>query len=218
MGELVDALVDPNQDFAIRRRLPRVSRVCASQRAVDGLLLGLDDTRFEVRYQCARSLAAVLQRNPRVRIGPQFVFEVVEREVAVGRPVWESNRLLHRLDSQDENFFVDEFVKDRAGRSLAHVFTLLSLVFPAESPPDRLPRPALARTATCEGQPSSIWRASCPRISASACGRFSRIPPRRPPDAAARRNPGGPAALQRVHHAEPRRVEATRLPGSDKAP
>jgi hypothetical protein len=29
--------------------------------------------------------------------------------------------------------FVDEFVKDRAGRSLAHVFTLLALVFPAET-------------------------------------------------------------------------------------
>jgi hypothetical protein len=133
VGELVDALIDPNQDFAIRRRLARVFTVCQSQRAVDGLLLGLDDTRFEVRYQCARSLAAVLQRNPRVRIDPPLVFEVVEREVAVGRPVWESNRLLHRLESNDQNVFADEFVKDRAGRSLAHVFTLLSLVFPAET-------------------------------------------------------------------------------------
>jgi hypothetical protein len=133
VGALVDALVNPSQDFAIRRRLPRVFAVCSSQRAVDGLLLGLDDTRFEVRYQCARSLAAVLERNPNVRIDPQFVFEVVQREVAVGRPVWESNRLLLRLGDHEDNVFVDQFVKDRAGRSLAHVFTLLSLVFPAET-------------------------------------------------------------------------------------
>jgi hypothetical protein len=132
VGELVDALVNPNQDFAVRRRLPRILSACDSQRAADGLLLGLEDMRFEVRYQCARSLAAVLQRNPRVRIDRQLVFEVVEREVAVGRPVWESNRLLHRLEDRDENVFVDEFVKDRASRSLAHVFTLLSLVLPKE--------------------------------------------------------------------------------------
>jgi hypothetical protein len=133
VGELVDALVDPARDFAIRRRLARVFSACGSQRAADGLMLGLDDTRFEVRYHCARSLAAVAQRNPQVRIDPRFIFEVVEREVAVGRPVWESHRLLHGLDAQDDNMFVDEFVKDRAGRSLAHVFTLLSLVFSPET-------------------------------------------------------------------------------------
>lgn len=133
VGELVDALVDPTRDFAIRRRLARVFSICSSQRAADGLMLGLDDMRFEVRYQCARSLAAVAQRNPQVRIDARFIFEVVEREVAVGRPVWESNRLLHGLDVQEEHMFVDEFVKDRAGRSLAHVFTLLALVFPPET-------------------------------------------------------------------------------------
>jgi hypothetical protein len=132
VGELVDALVDPSQDFAIRRRLARVFSGCSSQRAVDGLLLGLDDLRFEVRYQCARSLAVVLGRNPRLRIDPNRVFSVVEREVAVGRPVWESNRLLHGLDDRETDVFVDEFVKDRAGRSLAHVFTMLSLVLPSE--------------------------------------------------------------------------------------
>jgi hypothetical protein len=133
VGELVDALVDPTRDFAIRRRLARVFSVCSTRRAADGLVLGLDDLRFEVRYQCARSLAAVVHRNAQIRIEPKVVFDVVEREVAVGRPVWESHRLLHALDSQEEHMFVDEFVKDRAGRSLAHVFTLLSLVFPPET-------------------------------------------------------------------------------------
>ncbi|MGE0703779.1 MAG: Npt1/Npt2 family nucleotide transporter, partial [Vicinamibacterales bacterium] len=131
VGELVDALVDPDQDFAIRRRLPRVLAQCASQRAADGLLLGLDDMRFEVRYQCARSLATIIERNPRIHVDRQLVFDVVQREAAVGRPVWESNRLLTRLDEAEENVFVDQFVKDRAGRSLAHVFTLLALVLPS---------------------------------------------------------------------------------------
>jgi hypothetical protein len=45
--------------------------------------------------------------------------------------VWESHRLLNQLDDHDD-VFVDEFVKDRASRSLAHVFTLLALALPPE--------------------------------------------------------------------------------------
>jgi hypothetical protein len=132
VGELVDALIDPNQDFAVRRRLARVFSTCVSQRAADGAILGLDDQRFEVRFQCARSLVAIVEKNPRVRIDRDRVFEVVRRETAVGRPVWEGQRLLSMLDDTHEHVFVDEFVKDRASRSLAHVFTLLSLVLPPE--------------------------------------------------------------------------------------
>jgi hypothetical protein len=132
VGELVDALIDPNQDFAVRRRLARVFSTCVSQRAADGAILGLDDQRFEVRFQSARSLVAIFEKNPRVRIDRDRIFEVVRRETAVGRPVWEGQRLLSMLDDTHEHVFVDEYVKDRASRSLAHVFTLLSLVLPPE--------------------------------------------------------------------------------------
>jgi hypothetical protein len=129
VGQLIDALLDPTQPFAVRRRLARVFSVCASQRAVDGLLLGLDDLRFEVRFQCGRALAATLEKNALIRIDHGRVFDVVRREVVVSRPVWESHRLLDRLDDEEQSF-VDEFVRDRAGQSLAHVFTLLALVLP----------------------------------------------------------------------------------------
>jgi ATP:ADP antiporter, AAA family len=132
VGELTDALIDPNQPFAVRRRIARVLSVCVSQRAVDGLVLGLDDIRFEVRFQCGRSLAAVKEKNPRVWIHKERTFEVVREEVAVSRLVWESHQLLDRLDDAEPSSFVDQFVKDRASRSLAHVFTLLSLVLPGE--------------------------------------------------------------------------------------
>jgi hypothetical protein len=130
VGELIDALLDPNQPFAVRRRLARVFSVCVSQRAVDGVLLGLEDLRFEVRFQCGRSLAAIREKNTRIRIDKERIFDVVRREVAVGRPVWESHRLLDTIEA-DSRSFVDEFLKDRAGQSLAHAFTLLSLVLPA---------------------------------------------------------------------------------------
>ena len=132
VGQLVDALLDPNQDFAVRRRLARVFSVCVSERAASGLMFGLDDPRFDVRYQSARSLVAIVEKNPRVEIDSARILAVVLREVAVGRGVWESRRLLDGTDAGDSHSALDEFVRTRAGESLAHVFTLLSLVLPRE--------------------------------------------------------------------------------------
>jgi hypothetical protein len=133
VGALVDALVNPNQPFAVRRRLARVFSVCVSQRAVDGLLLGLDDLRFEVRFQCARSLAAIVEKNPRVRIDRDSVLRVVRREVGISRSVWEGRQLLDSVAiGGDAEPRLEALVSARASRSLAHVFTLLSLVLPSE--------------------------------------------------------------------------------------
>ena len=129
VGQLTDALLDPGQDYKIRRQLARVLSVGVSQRAADALLMALDDDRFDVRFQCARSLAAIVGRNPRIRIDRDRVLEVVLRETAVGRPVWTSRRLLDGVVNESP---LDEFVRDRAGQSLAHVFTLLSLVLPSQ--------------------------------------------------------------------------------------
>jgi hypothetical protein len=132
VGQLVDALLDPNQDFAVRRRVARVFSVCVSQRAADGLLHGLDDLRFDVRCQSARSLASILEKNVLVKLPGDRIFAVVLREVTVGRPVWESRVLLDGPDAADARSPLDDFVRDRAGDSLAHVFTLLSLVLERE--------------------------------------------------------------------------------------
>jgi len=130
LGTLTDALLDPNQSFAVRRRLARVFSICVSQRAVDALLLALDDQRFEVRFQCGRSLSAIVAKNALVHIDRERIFDVVRREVTVSRPVWQSHRLLDAI-SDEKASFVDEFIKDRAGQSLAHVFVLLALVLPS---------------------------------------------------------------------------------------
>lgn len=134
VGQLVDALVDPNQPFAVRRRLARVFSVCVSQRAADGVALGLDDLRFEVRFHCGRSLAAIVEKNPRVRIDREAILEAVRREVNVGRSVWEGRQLLDALPAGDEEQSpAEQVVSERASQSLAHVFTLLSLVLPTEA-------------------------------------------------------------------------------------
>src|SRR5262249_5718215 len=88
--------------------------------------------RFEVRFQCARSLAAIVEKNMTVRIDKERIFAFVLREATVGKPVWEGRRLLDSVESDDPATFVDTFVRDRASQSLAHVFTMLSLVLPRE--------------------------------------------------------------------------------------
>jgi hypothetical protein len=129
VGELMDALLDPGQDLAVRRRLARIFSVCVSERAANAVMLALDDARFDVRFQAARSLAAILDKNPRIHVDRERIFEVVLREVAVSRPVWESRRL---LDPVIRESALDEFVRDRASQSLTHVFTLLSVALPRE--------------------------------------------------------------------------------------
>jgi ATP:ADP antiporter, AAA family len=133
IGALTDALVDANQPFVVRRRLARVFGVCVAQRAADGLLLGLDDLRFEVRWQCGRSLAAIRARSPETQVDPARVLAIVRREAGVSKRVWESRQVLERtLDGPGDPFSVPGLVADRASRALEHVFTLLGLVLPAE--------------------------------------------------------------------------------------
>jgi hypothetical protein len=132
VGEFTDTLLDQHQPFTIRRRLARVFSVCRSQRAVDGLMLGLDDMRFEVRYQCGRSLAAITGANADLRIETDRTFNIVQREATVSRHVWEGRRLLDRLERDEAESFGDELVTDRGNQSLAHVFTLLSLILPRQ--------------------------------------------------------------------------------------
>jgi AAA family ATP:ADP antiporter len=80
-GQLVDALLGPRQDLAVRRRVPRVLKVCATRRAVDGLVQGLHDELFEVREQCAIALASITGRNPELSVMRTDVFAVALREV-----------------------------------------------------------------------------------------------------------------------------------------
>jgi hypothetical protein len=132
VGQLVDALLDPNQEFAIRRRLARAFSVCVSQRAASGLMFGLEDPRFDVRYQSARSLSEIVAKNRLVQIDAVQIYAVVLREVAVSRGVWESRRLLEAVEESGSVSTLDHMVRTRAGESLAHVFRLLSLVLPRE--------------------------------------------------------------------------------------
>jgi hypothetical protein len=132
VGLFSDYLLDPEQDFAVRRRIPRVLSSHPSRRSVDALLMGLQDQRFEVRYQCGRALASIRDKDSSMPMPEPAIFEAVQREVSVGRRVWDSQKLLDSMEEKDEPTLVDDVLRMRANRSLEHVFTLLGLALPKE--------------------------------------------------------------------------------------
>ena len=86
-GMLLDHLLDPKIDPRVRRRIPRILKICRTERTVSGLLLALRDPVFEVRAQVGIALAQVAS-EPGVRIDREVVFAVAHHELTVGRTTW----------------------------------------------------------------------------------------------------------------------------------
>lgn len=124
------ALLDPHAEFTIRRRAPLVLGTIPDPRVVDALVPPLFDPRFEVRYRAGHALAHVQTLDPALVIPRDLIFAAVGREVETATGVWESRSLLDRMDDDAWSPVMDELVRDRANRSLEHVFTLLALVLP----------------------------------------------------------------------------------------
>jgi len=124
---LLAHLLDPDEDFAVRQRLVRILGHVRGQTAFDGQLQALADPRFEIRYRAGRALAARHVAEPALQFDRHRILATVVREVTVERGVWETRRL---IDQSDDAWspMESEVVRDRATRSLEHVFNLLSLV------------------------------------------------------------------------------------------
>jgi ATP:ADP antiporter, AAA family len=132
VGVLCDHLLDSRQDLAVRRQIPRVLASLPGRRSLHGLVLGLEDDRFEVRMQCARALLHMKGTRDDLEIPARLIYTAVDRELSAGKVIWEG----HRMQSQDTNAFgqewLDEFLKERAHGNLEYVFLLLALIYPKE--------------------------------------------------------------------------------------
>lgn len=129
LGALTDALLDPDMPVVTRQRLPSVLEVTHNPRSIQGLLSGLGDDHFNIRYSCARALARMRERDRDIVIDRRIIFDAVEREASAAPSLWRSRGIDIEIDLP-----VD--ISSGAGRkdprleySLEHVFTLLSLNF-----------------------------------------------------------------------------------------
>jgi AAA family ATP:ADP antiporter len=158
-GQLLDALLDPEVDPRVRRRIPRVLKVCRTQRAAAGLLMALKDRVFDVRVQVALALAQ-MQDEAHVRLPRDDVFDVALYELTEGRASWRQLDTKEAPDgasipvprsgeADDDSVHLDASLQaegsayrasgeaprstdDELHRGLAHVFTVLGLVLERE--------------------------------------------------------------------------------------
>jgi hypothetical protein len=128
MGQLVDTLCDQSAAFAVRRRIPRALAERPTQDAANGLLRGMADERFEVRYECGRALLKITEHDRGVVIDPQQVIALVKKELLLGKDVLQSQPALELDEEEGEGpSLIARLLRDRIDRSLEHIFTLLAL-------------------------------------------------------------------------------------------
>jgi hypothetical protein len=130
-GIILKHLLDPEEDFAVRRRLVVTLAKCPTPGAFEGLLRALDDRRFAVRYRAGRVLHRLKALNPDLSADTARIHAVVLREVTVGQALWQSRQLIDQPEDEESPMAAAQ-VRDRADRSLEHVLTLLALVQPQE--------------------------------------------------------------------------------------
>jgi hypothetical protein len=106
VGAILDVVLDEDRSTPMRRRAVRLLRGVPTQRAADGLALGLDAKSFDVRYASGRVLVGMREQNADLHFTASAMFERAKREL--------------EMPSVD-------------ARSLEHVFDILSLTFPREA-------------------------------------------------------------------------------------
>lgn len=132
IGLLSDHLLDADESFAVRRRIPRILARDKSERAFRALLSGLSDIRFEVRYQCARALDYMHSRNPELHAPKDLIFRIVAQELRQGEGVLDSRQLLDEPDAERELAFLDSEVGRGADKNTEFVVSLLATILPRE--------------------------------------------------------------------------------------
>ena len=135
IGLLSDTLTDREIDFAIRRRIPKilgnVTTADAAGRALTALMAGLEDPRFEVRYQCARAMNRLMARTAGLTVDRDRILAIVERELSVPIQVWQGHRLLDQGEPSEDGV-LPPLQMGSSHRNIEHVFALLATILPRE--------------------------------------------------------------------------------------
>ncbi len=124
VGQLGDALLDPESPLLVRRRIPRAMENAPGPRAIDLLTLGLADPDFEVQLECVRAMLLVIEQTER-QVRTQTALAIVERTLAVDDRTWEQ-RGRRRGDSRDESVLLGPGELALVDRNLELIFTVLA--------------------------------------------------------------------------------------------
>lgn len=114
VGQLSDALLDPQQPYAVRRRVPRLLTGVRNSRVVAALLEALKDEELEVRQRSGRALYQIVVERPDLRPEPWVVHEAAMREIET-------------LPAPEVETMADPALRRRVRAQLRHVLTLAGL-------------------------------------------------------------------------------------------
>jgi ATP:ADP antiporter, AAA family len=131
-GMLVDALLDPRRDPAVRRRLPAVLLSGEPGHATWGLWRALGDPSFDVRYRASAALARLAADGHLRGVSTEDVFDAVRRELVADRDAFARHQVLDELAAAIEDPAGPDAPVHRGSAGLEHVFTVLGLALPAE--------------------------------------------------------------------------------------
>jgi ATP:ADP antiporter, AAA family len=131
-GTIVDALLDGDRDFTIRRRLPAVLTAGDPALAAWALWRAMTDTRFEVRYRAGRALLELRHADHELPFTADEAYELVEKELSVERTVLKNYRLLDSDPQLAKAHGAEPLATVSSSTALAHVFNLLALALPPE--------------------------------------------------------------------------------------
>jgi len=132
VGLLSDNLLDSDESFAIRRRVPRILARGNSQRAFDALLEGLKDSRFEVRYQCARALDYMHSKNPALVAPREMIHQIVAEELRKSQTIMDPRQLIDKPDEEKALAYLDGEVGGGADKGTELIVSLLATILPRE--------------------------------------------------------------------------------------
>jgi HEAT repeat protein len=132
VGQLTDALLNAEEDFAVRRRIPRVLASYPSDRTVDGLVRGLTDHRFEVRFNCGRALSRICSKDPQLSPAADTIHTATLREIEVAKRIVDPPRIIDHDEDHSDSASKDALVLKSTDLRLEHIFRLLSLCLPRE--------------------------------------------------------------------------------------
>ena len=130
-GVLVDALLDPETDPVIRRRLPAVLEHADPELTGWALWKGVGDARFEVRYRSGLVLSRLLVQGKVPRRDRDEVFAVVLRELAAD-PKDQGPRPEDSAPGDEDDELLRQVMRRRWPAQLEHIFNLLGLALAAE--------------------------------------------------------------------------------------
>ncbi|MBT8465887.1 MAG: hypothetical protein HKN97_10860 [Myxococcales bacterium] len=125
-GQLVDAMLRQDNPVEVRRRIPRLLRKVEAPLAIQGLVEGLSDEEFEVRYRCGHALTELQRVRRDLALPERQIMDAATREVAEDPEHWQHPRLDEDVEPEVRSE-IHALLETREDRNLEHVFTLLSL-------------------------------------------------------------------------------------------